>query len=231
MPPQPPAPPPWPLAGAGTGDPAARLPQWHGGQGHVPPAGVGVSPVQCLARGTGVGAMKGTHGALSASHPQQPHMYSLHPHKQPCSHSLHTRAVTHTPAHACTHTHTTPAQRADAPRPPNNLPTPLSDMGCCAPCPQCHTLRGGAGQWGAEEAGVTPSTATGSFMLPSCTPKANTHPGARRVLGGPGSHSASLPTFALVPSEAWPGGRGCPPGHSGGSGRGSVCYKEGHGRG
>uniref|UniRef100_A0A8C0VSR2 RUN and FYVE domain containing 4 n=1 Tax=Cyanistes caeruleus TaxID=156563 RepID=A0A8C0VSR2_CYACU len=42
-------------------------------------------------------------------------------------------------------------------------------MGCCAPCPQCHTLQGGTDQWGAEEAEVTPSTATGSPMLSSCT--------------------------------------------------------------
>lgn len=83
-----------------------------------------------------------------------------------CSHI----AVLTQPAHTCNHTHAhmTPARWADAPLLHNTPPTPLSNVGCCAPRPQCHTLQGGMGQWGAEEAGVTPSTATGSPMLPSC---------------------------------------------------------------
>lgn len=114
--------------------------------------------------------MKGTHAALSSSHPHQPHVCSLHPHTshitvlpQPAHTGNHTHTCT------CTHTHMTPAQWAGAPLPLNTLPTPLFNMGCCATCPQCHTLQGGTGQWGAEEVWVTPSTATASSMLPSCT--------------------------------------------------------------
>lgn len=64
-------------------------------------AAVARPPSQCLARGTRLGATKGTHSALSALHPRQPHVNSLHPQVQPrsCAHT----ACTHVQSH--THTH------------------------------------------------------------------------------------------------------------------------------
>lgn len=113
------------------------------------------------------GAMKGTHGALSASHPRQPHVYCLHPHTQPHSraHTACTHVQSHARLHTHAHTHTVMLLLHCHPTP---CPTPIQ-YGVLCPSPQWQTLQGGTGQWGAEEAGVTPSTASGSPLLPSCT--------------------------------------------------------------
>lgn len=148
---------------------------------------------------------------------------------QLCSHSRHTRAITRTPAHACTHTHThrTPA---DAPLTPNTLPTSLSNMGCCAPCPQWHILQSGMGQWGAEEAEVTPSAATGSPMLPSCTyrPTPPQEPGGCWEAQAPTQHHFLLSLCCRVrPGRGDVGG----PEDIQVAQVGAACSREGHGRG
>lgn len=147
---------------------------WQGqGEGTLlPGCRSGTSPLQVLGP-CPRSAWHGAHGWVQQrAHtvPSQPCTHASHM-CTACTHRCSRVAVLTQPAHMCSHTHThTPPQHSGLMlhRLPTPCPQPYPIWGAV---PYAHSLLCGRGQWGAEEAGVTPSTATSSPMLPSCTYK------------------------------------------------------------